>query len=187
MIEELTVRTANTADLPAVLALLKEASAWLRSKGVDQWQRPPRVDRLRADIERGEVFLAEDGTGEPIATLTLTPDADPDFWTSADEPHAALYVHRLVTARRVAGHGLGAALLDWAAQRAHRQGHRWLRLDAWRTNQGLLDYYRRLGWTHLRTVNKPGRFSGALFQTDTSHRCANHPVKIIDHTDEQSN
>lgn len=123
-----------------------------------------------------------DHTGWPIATVTLSDSADPD---SGHRP-SALYVHRLVVTRRLAGAGLGGALLDWAAERAHRQGYRWLRLDAWRTNKGLLNYYRRLGWTHLRTVDAPGRFSGALFQRRTSHRSDHHPIPIVDHTDRLS-
>ncbi len=182
MIDEITVRTANATDLLAVLAMLDEASAWLRSKGLDQWQRPPRVERIREHLDAGEVFLAEDHAGQPIATITLTGFADPDFWTPADDPASALYVRRLLVTRRAAGQGLGAALLDWAAERAQRQGHRWLRLDAWRTNRGLLDYYRRLGWTHMRTVEMPGRFSGALFQRRASVRSDRHRVKVLDDT-----
>lgn len=52
------------------------------------------------------------------------------------------------------------ARLDQAA----RAGKTWLRLDAWRTNTALHDYYRRHGFTDVRIVDLPWRGSGALFQ-----------------------
>ncbi|MQA14710.1 MAG: GNAT family N-acetyltransferase [Pseudonocardiaceae bacterium] len=181
--QKVTIRTATHDDLPAVLALLADAAAWLHDKELDQWQRPPRVQRIRDDLAAGNVFIAHDQSGQPVATLTMDTFADTDFWTHADDPSAALYLHRIVVARHAAGHDLGTTLLDWAAERAERTGHRWLRLDAWRTNPGLLDYYRRTGWTHLRTVDAPRRFSGALFEKPTSDRPDHQDVTIVDQTD----
>jgi hypothetical protein len=53
-------------------------------------------------------------------------------------------------------------MLDWSAGRAFAAELTWLRLDAWTTNRRLHDYYRRRGFTHVRTVGS--RVSGACFQ-----------------------
>ena len=55
-------------------------------------------------------------------------------------------------------------MLDWAADLAAGRGLTWLRLDAWRTSDRLHAYYRRHGFTHMRTVDLPHRGSGAIFQ-----------------------
>jgi hypothetical protein len=55
-------------------------------------------------------------------------------------------------------------LLDWASRRAASLGKRWVRLDAWRSNAELQDYYSRRGFKRVRVVELPHRQSGALFE-----------------------
>ncbi|HEY9412277.1 MAG TPA: GNAT family N-acetyltransferase [Jiangellaceae bacterium] len=165
----LTIEKATLADEPTVRALYNEAIAWLAEQGSDQWQpeamkaRKP-VDRvMHEEIERGDVYLVREG-GEPIGTFALDDYADPEFWTAEDGPDDGLYIHRMVVARSAAGRDIGAAMIDWSADQVARAGRKWLRLDAWITNTGLHDYYRRQGFEYVRTVNLPWRPSGALFQ-----------------------
>lgn len=143
-----------------------EASAWLAEIGQDQWQYPARVERIAASIAAGDCWLAfQDG---PVATITLDGHADPDFWTPADDPASALYVHRMIVRRPAAGAGLGAGLLDWAAARSVRAGRRWVRLDCWKTNQPLRRWYEAQGFVLVRVVDLPHRGSGALYQRPAS-------------------
>jgi GNAT superfamily N-acetyltransferase len=165
----LTIRPARTSELAIVAGLWTEAAAWLASRGIDQWQYPPHLDRIEASITAGECWVGiGNRSGHPVATITLDERADPDFWTAADEPADALYAHRMALARAAAGQGLGAEMLDWAAARAAAAGKRWLRLDAWRDNPGLRRYYERHGFTHIRTVVIGHRRSGVLMQRPTA-------------------
>lgn len=164
------LRPATRADLALIETLFGEAVAWLAAAGEDQWQpisgqRPTRSpsSRLLDDIAQGAVHLACDSQG-PVSTLTLDDYADPEFWSPQDAPSSALYVHRMIVARRAAGQGIGADMLDWATEQAIGAGRQWLRLDAWRSNLRLHDYYKRCGFTHVRTVELAWRGSGALFQ-----------------------
>jgi GNAT superfamily N-acetyltransferase len=70
----------------------------------------------------------------------------------------------MMASRSPAARGVGSALLDAAAQLASATGRQRLRLDAWRTNFALHDYYRRNGFKHVRTVDLAHRGSGALFE-----------------------
>ncbi|MCZ7417691.1 GNAT family N-acetyltransferase [Streptomyces sp. WMMC897] len=152
-------------DLTTVEGLLTGASEWLASRGIDQWQYPPHRDRIQAAIEAGTVYLIERVPGgEAVATLQLDGFADPEFWGPGDDPGEALYVHRMAVRRSAAGEGLGDGMLDWAAERAAREGKRWLRLDAWKDNAGLHAFYKRAGFHIVRIVDLPHRRSGALFQ-----------------------
>ncbi|MFJ4409235.1 MULTISPECIES: GNAT family N-acetyltransferase [unclassified Streptomyces] len=160
---DLHIRAARLDELGQVEDLLREASAWLAARGIDQWQFPPHRDRITRALENGDVFLAVVGE-RPIATLQLDAHADPEFWTAEDRPDDALYVHRMAVTRGSAGAGVGGALLNWAAVRAATAGKSWLRLDAWKDNHGLHRYYEAEGFTLVRVVDLPHRGSGALFQ-----------------------
>ena len=65
---------------------------------------------------------------------------------------------------------LESALLDFAGEQAEAQGKPWVRLDCWRTNTALHAYYLARHFQHLRTVEVPGRGSGALFQRPAAER-----------------
>lgn len=159
----IAVREAGLGDVDTAKQILEEASAWLRSRGQDQWQKLPNTERLVTAVNDRTLFMVDTG-GSTIATFILDEQADPEFWFESDAPHDALYVHRLAIRRAAAGHEVGSALLDWASRRAHSVGKQWIRLDAWRTNEGLHRYYTARGWDLVRTENLPHRGSGALFQ-----------------------
>lgn len=159
----ITVRQARRGDVDTARQITEEVIAWLRTRGTDQWQDLPMTERLTAAAEAGTLFMVDAG-GSTIGTFILDEHADPEFWLDSDGPQDALYVHRLAIRRAAAGHEVGAALLDWASRRAQAVGKRWLRLDAWRTNQGLHRYYTTRGWKLVRTVDVTHRGSGALFQ-----------------------
>lgn len=161
----LTMRRATTADLPDVLRLLNERVAWLKSRGLPQWGRGFDDTRILPIIARGGTFLADsDGESQPVATITISADGDTDFWTAAELCEPAWYVTKMATSLRFQGHGLGGGMLRWAVDQAAQAGMTWVRLDVWRTNEGLQDWYRSQGWEYLRTVEAPGRNSGALFR-----------------------
>jgi ribonuclease D len=161
--QELLMRQARTEeDVQAVVTLWNEAKEWLATKGTDQWQYPVRIDSIRQKAAEGAVWLLDNDQGEPIATITLDEDADPKLWRSSDDPSAALYLHRLVVKRVTRPHELGSAILDWAGGRAEQAGKKWLRLDAWASNEGLRRYYLDRGFTFVRTV--PDVKYGSLFQ-----------------------
>ncbi|UBU15541.1 GNAT family N-acetyltransferase [Nonomuraea gerenzanensis] len=173
LLHPLSLRRAEPADLPGVLTLLADTAEWLHTQGVRQWPRggfgPERIEPL---IEERVLFLLDDElryldpdeSAPPVATIALDDHADPEFWTRADDPGAALYIHKLAVARPWSGSGLGDALLDWACAVAFSAGLPWLRLDCAKANPRLQGYYRDRGFRHVRTVDLPHRSSGALFQ-----------------------
>ncbi|MGW0393053.1 GNAT family N-acetyltransferase [Streptomyces sp. NPDC003042] len=159
---EVDIRVARPEELDAVEGLWLEASRWLASRGLDQWQYPPRRWRMAEAVAAGDCHLAF-ADGHAVATITVHERADPEWWEHED-PASALYIHDLAVSRAAAGHGVGARLLDWAGAVAARRGKRWLRLEAWKTNHLLHRYYLDQGFQLLRIVDLPHRNSGALFQ-----------------------
>ncbi|MGW0553316.1 GNAT family N-acetyltransferase [Streptomyces sp. NPDC002926] len=163
-----------------LLTFREEAAAWLARLGTDQWQRPYPAEKLLEAIEAGTVFMVLDG-GATAATITLTPEAEAGLWTGQELGEPSLFINKLTVARSHAGQSLGGRLLDWAGDRAYRSEAKWLRLDAWTTNQELQAYYLRQGFEYVRTVlegvavNGGPRVSGWLAQR--AARPANHGFK----------
>src|SRR5438105_1774882 len=139
---------AEAKDFRVILGLIDDAALWLRSKDTDQWAKPwptkrRRNTRVRMGLRGGKTWIVWDGD-TAAATVTIAKQANPKVWPASayDAAEPAVYVHRLITARSHTGRGLGAALIDWAGQRAAEQyGARSIRIDVWTANKALHDYY----------------------------------------------
>jgi GNAT superfamily N-acetyltransferase len=160
---------AQPEDVAKLLAFREEAAAWLSRLGSDQWQRPYPAEKLLETVQAGTVFMVRDGD-VTAATITVTPEAEEGLWSEQELREPSLFINKLTVARTHAGQNLGGRLLDWAGDRAYRAGAKWLRLDAWTTNEGLQVYYVRQGFEYVRTVtggiavNGGPRVSGWLAQ-----------------------
>lgn len=160
------IRQAIPADLHTVVEIIHCAADKLHAAGYDQWPRgSPNLmpDSLAAQIERGETYLVT-WTGEPVATIAVSARPDPDFWTADEAAEPARYLSKAAVSPARAGQGIGDLTMRRIVDQAAADGAKWARVDVWRTNRKLQDYYRTRGWTYLRTEAVPGRRSGALFQ-----------------------
>jgi GNAT superfamily N-acetyltransferase len=173
MISMMRIVRAQPTHLPTILGLIEDARSWLWKKDTDQWEKPwpdegARNARIRNGLERGCTWIVWDGD-IPAATVTITPRRNAGVWSApactCDLAEPAVFVHRLITARKYAGLGLGAELLDWAGRRGQRlYGAKWIRIDVWTTNKGLHEYYLRQGFQACGICADPCYPSGALFQ-----------------------
>jgi GNAT superfamily N-acetyltransferase len=173
-----TIRPAGPADMPGILDLINSAAKWLQAcKDTDQWARPwpderRRDARVGQGIQDGLTWIVEDSPGMLAATVTCREHGNDTLWSEAELAEDAVYVSRLIVSRELAGHGIGAALIDWAGALGIRQRQaKWTRVDVWTTNLALHDYYRGQGFDYLRTVPFPDYWdypSAALFQKATT-------------------
>ncbi len=176
------LRLAMPGNLDKVRGLVREAAEWLRtSKDTDQWAEPwpdrtGQRERIRNDLLKGKTWIIWDGA-TPAATITVDTDEPLDLneqpvWPAHKRHEPALYVRRVIVSRHYAGIGLGAALLDWAADVAKRDhGAALIRIDVWTTNIDLHTYYqgqrftRREGRDPRELTNYP---SQALFEREVT-------------------
>ena len=163
------VRQAVTEDdIVEVAEMWNRSAAWLRRKGLDQWQYPVKWENIRRTAANGTLWLVTTTSdGQAIGTITVESKVDP-YWLPSDDPEDALYIHRMVVDESARGSELGSALLDWAAQRARRAGKSWLRLDAWKSNPALHQYYIDRDFSLVRIDDNPADPSGACFQRPAS-------------------
>jgi GNAT superfamily N-acetyltransferase len=168
------MRQAEPGDLDAVLSVLDEAVAWLHSIGVtEQWLGPfsseeAWVSIYRSAIESGHVFVARNDDGI-VGTFRLYESGwlpfDEQIWSDVGLDGAA-YLHTLAVRRSVAGAGIAAQMLDWAAKVAAARGLKELRLDCWAGNERLRRYYLEAGfqWRGDVPQTQDGRdFSASRF------------------------
>ena len=169
-------------DLDHVHGLVREAAEWLRtSKNTDQWAKPwpdpaGRIERILNDLLKGKTWIVWDGT-TAAGTITVDTEEPLDLneqpvWPDHKRHEPALYVRRVIVSRRYAGIGLGAALLDWAADVAKRNHQAALiRIDVWTTNEELHAYYERQRFTR-RNGRDPQELanypSQALFEREVN-------------------
>lgn len=166
------VTRAIPGDVETIMRWRRERVAWLASMGEDQWSISLPRWAVAATVLAGQTWMVR-SSDVPIGTITLSaytsldemwkPDLDPEaLWYPDDYPGDAIYAAKIIVPFEHAGSDLGSEMLDWAGGRAFDAGLTWLRLDAWTTNTRLHNYYRRLGFTHVRTIDT--RVSGACFQ-----------------------
>jgi GNAT superfamily N-acetyltransferase len=148
------MRPGSAADEPAVLALFDEAVDWLVDRGlVGQWgeqpfsARPEMRGLVQQILDRNEIRIAE--CGGTVAGV-LAAGARPPYVPDSHIPE--LYVTLLLSARRLAGNGIGARLLELAGEIARDRGARVLRVDCWADSPALVKYYERQGFV------RDGRF-----------------------------
>jgi GNAT superfamily N-acetyltransferase len=175
MNEILHVRRAGADDLELILAMIAEAAAWLPAKGTNQWSTPwpsesARDARVLRGLRGGHTWIAEQRDA-PVATITYRQYGSQTLWSQSERDEPAVYVSRLIVTRAAAGREIGAAMIDWAGQRAARGwGAQWVRIDVWTTNVALHDYFEKRGFRYCRTCPfGPETYpSAALFQKPTT-------------------
>ncbi|MFF0542581.1 GNAT family N-acetyltransferase [Nocardia thailandica] len=168
------IRPATLGDLALICRLRVQRTAWLTARGSDQWTvagrgRPIEIfaGAVGRGIDAGETWIAE-VEGVPAGTITVNQRSDPGLWTPWELAESVI-VHFMIVDLRFAGRRVGDRLLTHAARQAHRLGRAWVRLDAWTTNEGLHDYYRRAGFTLTRFAGPSADGpSCALFERRTS-------------------
>ena len=183
----LVIRCASPDNLPAVLELIDEAKMWLPSKKTNQWSKDwadqkgrKRSDRVQASLAQGTTWIVTvtyEKQTYAVATVTIEPKANPLVWDRpGDLDDSAVYLSRLVVARRFGGLRIGAALLNWACDHArHRYQAELVRIDVWTRNFSLHSYYLAQGFRgqeYCRDTSYPSR---ARFQRSTSRKVRRTP------------
>ena len=154
-------RLATTADLPAILNLIRQVVPLMNAAGNWQWTMEyPNEAVFRRDIELQHLWVAElDSRVAAVAALTHN-DQDTEY-TQADWDAAepALVTHRLAVHPQAQGHGLAGALLAQAETLALQQGLRVLRVDTNSENAATQRLFPKLGYRYAGEITlafRPG-------------------------------
>lgn len=171
---------AQSTDLQEILALFDAAQAWLVARGITgQWgttpfsERPDAVARFEDWLEQGNLYIMQQGD-DLAGALALTAGYPAYVHeVTQQHPRKALYVEALAShpefrnkfRNRSQGKGCGSRLLDFAYNKAQKQGIGWLRLDCWAGTEDLQRYYSSQGYSFVANF-MVGEWRGALLEKE---------------------
>ena len=154
------IRKAKNTDLDNIMKMYKSCVAGMLKNGIDQWdENYPNTDIIRADIKVRTYFIAE-LNGEIVGGINLDENQDPTYLTIdwADKKNQFLVVHRLAVVEEKWGVGIGKELMLFVEEFVVEEGYQSIRLDTYSGNPKAMDFYRRLGYTELGTIDlKPDK------------------------------
>jgi GNAT superfamily N-acetyltransferase len=170
----LVIRQARADDTHVVSDILLEAAHWLAHSGLAMWRDDEvALERIAGDVSSGLFFLVE-SAGTAVATLKFQ-CSDTHFWPDVP-PDQSAFVHRIAVRRRFSGGGVSAALLEWAAERAHALGLRYLSLDCEASRPRLRAVYERFGFQH-HSDRQVGRYFVSRYELLLPHERPNQAMQ----------
>ena len=146
----ITERKVKEDEVEIVLAMLKDAAVWLKSKKIDYWQNwaapgENYIGWIREGVVNGEFHFAEiDGE---IAGVYRLQFSDEMFWGKMEDK--AGYIHSFTTKRAFSGKGYGSEILKIIEDKLRRCGIKYMRLDCGAEIEGLCKYYEHHDFTKL--------------------------------------
>lgn len=138
---EVEVRRAGEQDLAAVVALLADDPLGSTREGQGEDLEPYRRAFRAVDADPGQLLVVAVAGGEVVGTLQLT------FIPGLSRRGALRAQIEAVRVREdLRGHGLGAALLDWAVAHARRRGCALVQLTTDKSRGDARRFYERQGF-----------------------------------------
>jgi GNAT superfamily N-acetyltransferase len=124
--------------------------------GTVGWTHPRIRGTVRDDAAAGRLYVVRDGSSL-AATFALCDEPDAYYAAARWEDPAgtAVYLHRLAVAQDRQHTGIGTWCVRQAERLATTAGAAFLRLDALLHHAGVLEFYRRLGYTERGIAHVP--------------------------------
>ena len=149
------LRKATLADGPAVVALYREAQAFLAAQGIDQWQTGyPGAEHILGDMRTGKGFFVEDA-GDILGYLCVDFGGEPAYdalngqWHT-DEPYVV--VHRMAFSGAARGRGLSDAVFGMVEAMSRERGVYSFRVDTDADNRKMRHILEKNGFTFRGTI-----------------------------------
>lgn len=138
---EVEVRRAGEQDLPAIVALLADDPLGSTHEEQGEDLEPYRRAFRAVDEDPGQLLVVAVSSGEVVGTLQLT------FIPGLSRRGALRAQIEAVRVREDwRGHGLGAALFEWAVEHARRRGCALVQLTTDKSRGDAHRFYERLGF-----------------------------------------
>ncbi len=128
------VRKAMLEDLDQVIALINSTAKHLIEKNVFQWSYPCEEEEVKNEVEKGEVYLLEDGS-KLIGSYSIKPISD-DYQVVIED---GLYLYRIIIHPHFQGNNVGSYILNYV--KSHHKKNTNLVLDCWAGNEKLKKFY----------------------------------------------
>jgi ribosomal protein S18 acetylase RimI-like enzyme len=154
------IRKAEISDLENIMLMYKSCVAGMVENGIDQWDETyPNTEIISEDLNVGTYYVSEmDGT--IIAGINIDKNQDDTYlaldWE--DKSDSFLVVHRLGVKEEFWNKKIGKDLMLFTEKLVIEKGLKSIRLDTYSGNPKAMEFYRRLGYTELGTIDlKPDK------------------------------
>jgi hypothetical protein len=139
---ECTIANAIPADLPVICQLFEEAIAFQKENNFIGWKDFDRVF-IENDISNQLLFkLVNDNILLGIFCVCYK---DELIWRDKEQGDA-IYLHRIISNKKIKTEGLFDEVLAWAVAYAKQHQLKYVRMDTWADNTSLIGYYKRHGF-----------------------------------------
>ena len=149
-------RKATPDDMDELMSIAREASAYLRSCGVDQWQDNfPNPEVFARDISRGNCWLfTHEGKAAGVIVVYLEPEADypaiEGRWLTEGEDYGV--IHRVAVKDAYRGRGLAQEMMQLAEDIILGRGFASVRIDTHEDNLTMQNLLKKRGYTPCGVV-----------------------------------
>lgn len=151
----LTFRRAEPRDIPDIMRAVREAQAFMKTLGIDQWQDGyPERETLERDIELEQLYVVADGGGvAAFAALSLLPEPvydDIDGAWRSEGPY--LTIHRMAIDDAHRGGGIASEIVRQAERIARENARASVRVDTHTGNRAMRRFLEKSGFEYCGTV-----------------------------------
>ena len=149
-------RKASLEDMDDLMAIAGEASAYLRSCGVDQWQDNfPNPEVFARDISKGNCWLfTHEGKAAGVIVIYLEPEEDyrgiEGRWLTEGEHYGV--IHRVAVRDAYRGRGLSGEMMQLAEDIILGRGYPSVRIDTHEDNLTMQNMLKKRGYTNCGVV-----------------------------------
>jgi ribosomal protein S18 acetylase RimI-like enzyme len=154
------IRKANKGDLENIMLMYKSCVTGMIANGIDQWDESyPNTEVIMEDLIAQTYFVAIEND-IIIAGINIDQNQDDTYlaldWK--DKKNQFLVVHRLAVKVELWNDGIGKSLMLFTENLVTEKGLNSIRLDTYSGNPKAMEFYRRLGYIELGTIDlKPDK------------------------------
>ena len=154
------IRKAKISDLGNIMIMYKSCVKGMIANGIDQWDDTyPDIDTINQDLEKQSYYVVEE-KGEIIGGINIDQNQDKTYldidWE--DKSDSFLVVHRLGVKQDFWNKKIGKNLMLFTEKIVEEKGLKSIRLDTYSGNPKAMEFYRRLGYRELGSINlKPNK------------------------------
>ena len=154
------IRKANKSDLNNIMLMYKSCVAGMLKNSIDQWDATyPNSEVIMQDIKAQTYFVVVENS-IIIGGINIDQNQDKTYLAMdwQDKTNQFLVVHRLGVKEEFWKKGIGKKLMIFAENMVIEKGLKSIRLDTYSGNPKAMEFYRRLGYRELGTINlKPNK------------------------------
>jgi GNAT superfamily N-acetyltransferase len=154
------IRQATIADLDGVMQMYKSCVKGMLANDIAQWDATyPNAGVIMEDLIAQTYFVAEENS-IIIGGINIDQNQDETYleidWE--DKSDSSLVVHRLGVKEEFWKKGIGKKLMIFAENLVVEKELKSIRLDTYSGNPKAMEFYRRLGYIELGTIDlKPNK------------------------------